>query len=183
MVGSERYLGGKLLIAMPDMADPRFRRSVIYMLAHTDQEAMGIVVNKIAGSISQTGGKDDEKRLTLPLHDGGPVDPEQVIVIHSGDGSEYPSTHVVADNFCVTATPDIIDDLSRGEGPRERIIVVSYAGWSAGQLESELERHAWLVCDATSELVFRTEPQSMWDAAIKSLGFSAGMLAAGGGTA
>ena len=86
---TEQYLSGKLLIAMPDMADPRFRKSVILMLFHSDKDAMGVVVNKIAGSICATQISDADEdpvdeSLILPLHDGGPVDPERIMVIHAG---------------------------------------------------------------------------------------------------
>ncbi len=185
---TDRYLSGKLLIAMPDMADPRFRKSVILMLVHTDKDAMGVVVNKIACNIcaAQISTSQDEpadSSLILPLHDGGPVDPERVMVIHAGDGSEYPETQVINENFCMTVTPDIFEDLSQGKGPRDRLLVLSYAGWAGGQLESEIANNAWLVCDASPKLVFQTDTDLKWEAAIKSLGISPSLLVSGGGSA
>jgi len=177
-----------MLIAMPDMADPRFRKSVILMLDHTEKEAMGVVVNKVAGSVCATQISDSSEdsiddALILPLHDGGPVDPERILVIHSGDGSEYPSTKVINKDFCMTLTPDIFEDLSRGSGPQECLLVLSYSGWAGGQLESEIASNAWLVCDANPKLVFRTETHLKWEAAIRSLGVSPEMLASSGGSA
>lgn len=187
-VKTEQYLSGKLLIAMPDMADPRFRKSVVLMLFHSDKDAMGVVVNKIAGSICATQISDADEdaadeSLILPLHDGGPVDPERIMVIHGGDGSEYPSTQVINEHFCMTLTPDIFEDLSHGRGPRDNLLILSYSGWAGGQLENEIASNAWLVCDASPKLVFRTESHMKWEAAIRSLGFSPGMLAPSGGSA
>ena len=185
---SDRYLRGKLLIAMPDMSDPRFRKSVILMLVHTDNDAMGVVVNKIACNISATqivGAQQspDVDPIMMPLYDGGPVDPERVMVIHSGNGTEYSSTQIINENFCVTVTPDIFEDLARGHGPKHSMLIHSYAGWAAGQLEYEIANNAWLVCDASPKLVFSTDCHQKWEAAIKSLGINPAMLASSGGNA
>ena len=83
----------------------------------------------------------------------------------------------------MTTTPDIVEDLSRGEGPEKCLLVLSYSGWAGGQLEDEIERNSWLICDASPQLVFGTEPDLMWEAAVRSLGVSPEMLTASGGSA
>ncbi len=158
------------------------------MLMHTENDAMGVVVNKVACNIcaAQMSKSDDElpdEGLVFPLYDGGPVDPERVMVIHAGNGSEYPATQVISDDFCMTVTPDIFEDLSRGKGPKDSLLILSYAGWAGGQLENEIASNAWLVCNASPELVFETESHLKWEAAIMSLGISPVMLASSGGSA
>ena len=185
----QRYFGGDLLIAMPDMADPRFKKCVILLIVHSENDAMGVVVNKPAGQVQihelTSGGESIStgEPHSIPVHYGGPVEHERAIILHSPDCQDYESTRVVNEHFCVTTTPDILEDFSKGSGPASSLFVLGYAGWSAGQLEDELQRNAWLVCRGDPELVFDVHPDQKWEAAVKSLGISPSMLSSGGGTA
>ena len=187
--GSEpEYLKGSLLIAMPDMQDSRFANSVILMIYHSEENAMGVVINKVAGhmqvgAISGEGEGVVTESDPMPVHYGGPVENERAIIVHSGDCREYASTQTINEKFSITTTPDILEDLSKGEGPSSLLLALGYAGWHAGQLESELQRNSWLICDGDPELVFDTADEDKWEAAIKSLGIKPSMLAMAGGTA
>ncbi len=182
------YLSGKLLIAMPDMRDLRFKKSIVLMVEHSDENAMGVVVNKVAGhmqigSAPNEGGKIVVESEPVPVHFGGPVEHERAIILHSGDSREYRSTKIINDDFRITMTPDILEDFSRGEGPSRMILALGYAGWGPGQLESELQENAWLICDGDPIVVFDTDDDQKWEAALKSMGINPGMLAAVGGSA
>ena len=184
----DSYLDGHLLVAMPDMMDPRFSKSVILMIFHTAEGAMGVVVNKPAGHVQvseilKSGKGVPVESDPIPIHFGGPVDHERAIIIHSRDCREYTSTKFINEHFGVTTTPDILADFSKGEGPSSSLLVLGYAGWAAGQLESELEQNSWLTCDGNPELVFNTDADVKWEAAIKSLGISPSMLSSLGGSA
>lgn len=188
-IGKQHFFGGDLLIAMPDMADPRFKKCVILLIVHSENDAMGVVVNKPAGQVQihELTQDEDEQSASapqsIPVHYGGPVEHERAIIVHSPDCREYESMRRVNEHFCVTTTPDILEDFSRGSGPSSRLFVLGYAGWRSGQLEDELQRNAWLVCRGDPELVFDIEPDRKWEAAIKSLGINPSMLSSGGGTA
>ena len=184
----KKYFAGKILIAMPDMTDPRFSKCIILMIFHSDAGAMGIVVNKPAGHIEisefvNEGERKETQLETIPIHFGGPMDHSRAFIIHSVDCRQYSSTRQVSDHFGITMTPDILEELSNGEGPASSLFAFGYAGWAPGQLESELQHNVWLICDGDPDLVFNVEPNERWDAAIKSLGFSPAHLSAGGGSA
>ena len=183
------HLDGKLLIAMPAMGDPRFQRSVIYMCAHSDEGAMGLIVNKPAVDLKFT---DLLKQLNIPVgertreirvHIGGPVEHGRGFVLHSADYGNPDTTLQVDDRFGMTATLDILQDLSRGDGPESCLLALGYAGWGPGQLERELQANAWLACDAAPELVFGTDDAGKWEAALASMGITPSLLSATGGTA
>ena len=114
-----RYFGGDLLIAMPDMADPRFKKCVILLIVHSENDAMGVVVNKPAGQVQihelTSGGESisTAEPHSIPVHYGGPVEHERAIILHSPDCRDYESTRVVNEHFCVTTTPDILEDFSK----------------------------------------------------------------------
>ena len=163
----ESYLDGQLLIAMPVMGDPRFERSVIYMCAHSSEGAMGIMVNRPAGSIdfpellSQLNiiKKADQIKLpesaeTMKVLSGGPVDTGRGFVLHSSDFFLANATLPIDDKICLTATVDILKAIAKGTGPRHAILALGYAGWGPGQLENEIQGNGWLHCDADPELVF-----------------------------
>ena len=182
------YLRGSLLISMPDMADPRFAKCVILLIFHSKAGAMGVVVNKPAGQILLSdmvagAAADNDIEKSIPVHFGGPVENERAIIIHSRDCSDYSSTQFVNDDFGVTTTPDILDDFLKGQGPSSRLLVLGYAGWSAGQLETEIQMNSWLTCKGDPDLVFNIAAEKKWNAAVKSLGISPSMLSSGGGSA
>src|SRR5258705_10211083 len=174
-------LTGQLLVAMPQMSDPFFDHSVVYLCAHSEEDgAMGLVVNKTLDSLTL-----DELYAQLkiepatpshqPVHFGGPVAPGQGFVLHSADYREK-DTLSIGDEFAMTATLDILHAQSKGEGPRQGLVALGYAGWGPGQLEGEIQANGWLLVAADTALVFRTEDNSKWQRALAKLGVSPEML-------
>lgn len=182
-------LAGKLLIAMPGMGDPRFERTVIYICAHSDDGALGIVINRRAESVEP---KDLFSQLDIdlsphsrqrPIHYGGPVETGRGFVLHSSDYRIDDATLEVDDDVSMTASVEILRDIAAGEGPRQAMIALGYAGWGSGQLEDELQRNGWLTCDSDAELVFSRDDDGKWAAALARLGITPLSLSAEGGRA
>lgn len=182
------YLTGQLLVAMPTMADPRFERSVIYLCAHSSEGAMGLVVNKLAGSLTfpdlleQLGIDGPEAREDIRVHFGGPVETGRGFVLHSADYLQDSSLQV-NDAFALTATVDILRDLAYGSGPRQALLALGYAGWGPGQLDQEIQKNGWLHVEADEILVFDGGLEDKWERAIRKLGFDATMLSGDAGHA
>ncbi len=182
------YLTGKLLIAMPSFRDSNFRKSVILILDHDETKAIGVVINKPAGFI-QFGKQIDKDKtevwdnLQIPVYLGGPVDSELAMIVHSCDITDYDSSQVIDEHFCVTSSLHILEDISKGKGPANRLFSLGYAGWGPGQLERELRANFWLVGEGSKDLVFETTAQDIWTSAIKSLGIDPSLLSMKGGTA
>ena len=182
-------LNGKLLIAMPEMGDPRFAFTVIFMCAYSEDGAMGLIVNKptdeltMSDLLEQLDIKQEDSARNLPIHFGGPVEHGRGFVLHEKGYHSSISTLDVNDDFAMTATLDILEDLAQGRGPAQAIINLGYAGWGPGQLESEIAQNAWLTCDADHELVFSTADEEKWEAALNRLGVSALTLSASAGHA
>jgi putative transcriptional regulator len=183
------YLDGQILIAMPVMSDPRFERSVIYMCAHSAEGAMGIIVNRPAGSIDFPGllvqldiiQRADQIKLpenaeTMKVMKGGPVDTGRGFVLHSSDFFIQDATLNIDDDICLTATVDILKAIAKGSGPRHAILALGYAGWAPGQLENEIQHNGWLHCDADSELIFGDDVEDKYDRALRKIGIDVGML-------
>ncbi|MEX2521126.1 MAG: YqgE/AlgH family protein [Paracoccaceae bacterium] len=184
-------LDGKLLIAMPGMADPRFEKTVIFLCAHTDDGALGIVVNRRAGNVRR---EDLFRQLDIVgiatvgdenawIHYGGPVETERGFVLHSPDWRLEEATLEVDDDFSMTATIDVLHAIAEERGPRRVLIALGYAGWTSGQLEGELRENGWLTCDADEEIVFGRDDATKWEAALAKLGIDPMLLSAAGGTA
>jgi len=185
----EMDLTGRILIAMPGMADTRFDQAVIFVCAHSDEGAMGLVINKIADDLKLSDlleqldieAKPGARRL--PIHFGGPVESGRGFVLHDADYASSISTLEVSDTFAMTATLDILEDMAVGDGPDAALIALGYAGWGPGQLEGEIAENAWLICDASAKLVFGTRAGGKWAAALECLGISPMALSAEYGTA
>lgn len=184
-----RHLDGRLLIAMPSMGDTRFERSVIFMCAHSEEGAMGLIVNKpspeleFAELLEQLDMKLGDQAKSIQIHVGGPVEHGRGFVLHSPEYGNDESTLQVDDDFGMTATLDILEDISNGEGPENCLLALGYAGWGPGQLEGEIQANGWLTCDATHDLVFSQGDSDKWQAALASIGISPSFLSAEGGTA
>jgi putative transcriptional regulator len=182
-------LTGHLLIAMPGMGDPRFDRSVVFLCAHSEEGAMGIVVNHVVSDLnfgellSQLEIAPSEAVARFPVYMGGPVEHGRGFVLHSGEYREGEATLQVDDSFAMTATLDILEDIARGEGPARSLMALGYAGWGPGQLEGELAQNAWLTCTAISEIVFETAAADKWERALATLGIDPIMLSAAAGRA
>jgi len=182
-------LTGKILIAMPGMGDPRFEHSVIYLCAHSEEGAMGLIVNKPSADVSMAALLEQLSITPSPglgprqVHFGGPVEMGRGFVLHSPDYMSGLTTLQVNEGFAMTGTLDVLETIARGDGPAHWMAMLGYAGWGPGQLEEELAENGWLVCDATPELVFETADASKWEAALNSMGVSAHLLSAEGGRA
>ena len=160
------YLDGQLLVAMPLMTDKRFSRSVIYMCAHSDKGAMGLIINQKAPHISfrellgqlnistRDPGRIARDLIDISVHVGGPVETGRGFVLHSSDYYAADSTLAIDDTVSLTATVDILKAIATGRGPGRAILALGYAGWRAGQLESEITANGWLHCPADPELLF-----------------------------
>jgi putative transcriptional regulator len=182
-------LGGKLLIAMPGMGDPRFDRSVILICAHSADGAMGLIVNKPAPELSFAGLLDQlniprgEKGRDIRVHFGGPVERGRGFVLHSPDYRAGRATMQVPGGFGMTATLDVLNALAVGKGPASALLALGYSGWGAGQLEAEIRRNDWLIGDAAAELVFQPDDGGKWTGALKRMGIDPFSLSGSAGRA
>ncbi len=173
--GVKGFLEGKLLIAMPGMPDPRFERSVIFMCAHSENGAMGIIVNKP----TELGFRELMSKLdinviaqtaTSPVLFGGPVATEKGFVLHSGDYKSADATLSVTEEVSLTATRDVLCAIAEGSGPSNWLFALGYAGWGAGQLENEMAGNGWVHCDADPHVMFEIPHESRWRSALAKLG-------------
>jgi putative transcriptional regulator len=182
------YLTGQLLVAMPQMRDPRFARSVIYMCAHNADGAMGLVVNRRVGSITfddllqQLGLGPNRRNDEIRIHFGGPVEQGRGFVLHSSDYQQS-GTMRVDDGVALTATLDILKEMAAGGGPRRSLLALGYAGWGPGQLDAEIQANGWLQVPADEELVFDDNIDNKWERAIGKIGVDFSMLSGDAGHA
>ncbi len=169
-------LAGQILVAMPGVNDPRFHRAVIFMCAHDENGAMGLVLTETHNTMRLDNMLEqleipfeDEGLRRCPVMQGGPVETGRGFILH---GPEYQrkETVIVNDQFSVTATIDGLHAIAKGDGPSTFSFFLGYAGWQAGQLEQELAGNTWLSGPATPELVFQTPPDQKWDLALRQLG-------------
>ncbi|MEP9370926.1 YqgE/AlgH family protein [Mesorhizobium sp. KR1-2] len=176
-----RFLDDQFLIAMPGMKDERFARSVIYICAHSEEGAMGLIINQsqqllFPDLLVQLGILDEEEAIRLPppardfvVRNGGPVDRSRGFVLHSDD-YRVESSLPISDSVCLTATVDILRAISIGRGPRHALMVLGYAGWGAGQLENEIAENGWLTCPASPEFLFDGDIEFKYDRLLASIG-------------
>lgn len=192
----EGFLSGHFLVAMPSMPDERFRRAVIYMCAHSQAGAMGLIINHPAPDISFSDlliqlkiipkGADlalAPGRGPVPVVRGGPVEQARGIVLHSSDVTFDSSTLTMDSGICLTATLDIIRAIAAGKGPREAILALGYAAWAPGQLEGELQSNSWLTCAADMSLVFDPDITGKYQRVLARLGIDPSHLSAQAGHA
>lgn len=183
-------LTGKLLIAMPGMGDVRFEHSVVLICSHGADGAMGLIVNKPTPEITLKDlltqleiSADQPERGKMPVHFGGPVETARGFVLHSRDYDSNLHSMSVCDQFSMTATLDILEDIAQGTGPRRALMMLGYAGWGPGQLEQEITMNGWLTTEADSDLVFESADDGKWAAALQSLGVDPLTLSASAGHA
>ena len=182
------YLTGKFLIAMPSLDESSFGRSVIFMCNHDSDGAMGIVVNKpfevldFAGLLEQLDIDNEKDVPDLPIHEGGPVEPGRGFVLHSADYSQE-STLMINNTHGMTATVDILKAIMEGDGPQNYLVALGYAGWSANQLEQEIQDNSWMISDGNDIILFDTEFNQKWPRAMAMLGIDVSMLSAEAGHA
>lgn len=182
------FLTGQLLVAMPQMRDPRFARTVIYMCAHNAEGAMGLVVNRLMGSINfpdlltQLGLETAARKEQIRVHFGGPVESGRGFVLHSTD-YVHDGTMVVESGFALTATLDILKAIAGGEGPKLSLLALGYAGWGPGQLDAEMQANGWLTAPADEQILFDKSLDDKWERAIGKIGVSVQRLSGDAGHA
>ncbi len=182
-----RYLTGQLLLAMPGMADPRFEKAVIAMCMHDENGALGIGLGRI---VPRIGFYELLRQLEIepglapdvPIHVGGPVEPQRGFILHSLDWGGQESMNV-AGRWGLTATLDILRAIAEGKGPSRWIAALGYAGWTGGQLEDELVGNGWFNTPANEHILFDCDVGSRWSAAFADAGIDARLLASGTGNA
>lgn len=190
------YLDGQCLIAMPGMRDERFQRSVVYLCAHSDDGAMGLIINKRARDVDfaellvQLDIVENRRSIRLPqpgrdvqVLRGGPVETGRGFVLHSADYFIEAATLPIDKGVCLTHTVDVLKAIAAGEGPMRCVLALGYAGWSAGQLETEIKANGWLHCAADEALLFDDEADTKYQRALSKLGIGAGMLSSIAGRA
>jgi len=191
----EGYLEGQLLVAMPVMTDRRFARSVIYMCAHSAEGAMGLIVNQRAPHI---GFRELLKQLKIApetsegivvgpaemdVHVGGPVETGRGFVLHSSDYYAADSTLAIDEGVSLTATIYILKAIAAGKGPDKAILALGYAGWRAGQLETEIAANGWLHCAADLDLLFDRNLDQKYERAMSKIGIDPSHLVSEAGHA
>jgi len=190
------FLDGQMLIAMPGMGDPRFEKSVIFLCAHSENGAMGIIVNKRAPMLSFgellerldiTPHQDriglPEPIETMPVQFGGPVEPGRGFVLHTADYYSSETTLPIDEGVALTATLDILRAIAQGSGPRRVLLALGYSGWGPGQLDDEIQRNGWLHCAADEELLFSSDLESKYAAALKKIGVDPSLVSGASGHA
>jgi len=164
-------LAGQLLVASPEMGDPRFYRTVILMVRHDRNGALGIVINRPVGdrslaSLLETVGEKDTGLVgNVRVFAGGPVQPEIGFVLHSTD-YHHPETIEIDGRVAVTSSPQVLRDIGNGQGPSKSLVAFGYAGWRSGQLEGELGQRAWLTAEGDEKLIFDEDRDEVWDKAM-----------------
>lgn len=164
-------LAGQLLVATEQMPDPRFFRTVIYMVRHDATGALGLVVNRPLGDVRlkdllERSGRDSRDVTgSVRVHYGGPVEPARAFVLHTADYTGLES-RVIGDGIAVTGHPEVLDAMARGQGPRRSLFVLGYAGWAPGQLEGEIQRGGWISVLPNEVLVFDEDHERKWERAM-----------------
>ncbi|NJN46022.1 MAG: YqgE/AlgH family protein [Candidatus Competibacteraceae bacterium] len=182
------YLSNQLLIAMPSLMDPNFHQTVTYLSEHNADGALGIVINR---PLELTLGEllehlnipiSQPAIASMPVHYGGPVQPQQGFVVHTPAG-DWGSTLRVTDAIGITTSRDILQSLAQGQQPEHALVALGYAGWGPGQLEQELAENAWLSGPADPAILFHTPINQRWSAAAALLGVDLNLLSADAGHA
>jgi putative transcriptional regulator len=164
-------LAGQLLIASPRMPDPRFQRTVILMVRHGPDGALGITINRpvqelpIATLLEKLGESDTSVEGSVQVFAGGPVQPGVGFVLHSADYKRT-GTVVIDGRFAMTQSREVLRDIGNKGGPEKALVAFGYAGWAPGQLEAELDDEAWLVAPADTTLVFDAARDKVWEQAM-----------------
>ena len=166
---------------MPGMRDEQFYKTVIYLCAHTDEGAMGLVLNQVIKGLSfpnlleQLGIEESGKGGAVPVHFGGPVEAGRGFVLHSNEYVQD-ATLEVRDGIALTATVDVLKAIARDRGPKRSLLALGYAGWGPGQLEDEIRSNGWLQVPADIDLIFGGDQATKWERSIKKIGINPQML-------
>jgi putative transcriptional regulator len=187
-------LRGQFLVAMPDMGDERFRETVIYLVGHGEEGAMGLVINQSLEDMRfadileelQLGDKDELIRLPDRVKNrqvlrGGPVQKSRGFVLHSSDYFRVGNSYEVTEEISLTATLDILKAIAFNDEPSDALFALGYCGWSPGQLETEIQGNGWLTVPFSRELLFGMPVEHRYDAALARLGITRATLSASAG--
>jgi putative transcriptional regulator len=181
-------LANHFLIAMPGLQDPNFSRTVTYVCEHTEQGAMGIVINRpmeirLGEVLEQLDIRSqDQAVLDTAVFLGGPVQPDRGFVLHT-DGESYDSTLSITPEISVTTSRDVLEAIAEGRGPARTLIALGYAGWAGGQLEEEMSANSWLSGPADEHILFQLPASERWLAAAQLLGVDLNLLSGEAGHA
>ena len=182
------YLVGQMLVAMPGMPDPRFARTVIYLCAHNEDGAMGLVINRDLPEVSfpdlleQLNINCADPNTAIRVHAGGPVESGRGFVLHSPD-YVHDSTLVVDGSMALTATVDILKAIAAGHGPQRRLLALGYSGWGPGQLDDEILKNGWLSVTGDPDIIFGASADAKWEKALAHMGIDCAMLSEDAGHA
>jgi putative transcriptional regulator len=180
---SPTFLSGKLLLAMPGMADPRFERAVIALCVHDENGAVGVGIGHKRAGISFRGLL---RQPDVAVHHGGPVEPGRGFVLHSTDWGGQDTLQVNGEKgelFAMTGTIDVLRAISEGRGPSKWIASLGYACWGEGQLDEEMTRHGWFTANGDPAILFETPTDERWAASFKAEGVDPRLLASETGVA
>lgn len=185
---SSETLTGRMIIAMPNIGDPRFERTVVYLVSHYEDGAMGLIVNRPAEDLRMDDFLDaseiaDDAPITT-IRFGGPVEPERGFILHSDEfPSDEEATLVVDDGVSFTTNTEVLRAIAAGKGPRRALFAVGYAGWGPGQLEHELRENGWLHCESDEDILFGDEDDTKWARALAKIGVHPSALSVASGSA
>jgi putative transcriptional regulator len=176
-------LENHFLIAMPSLEDRYFSRALTYICEHNSDGAMGLVINQptnmnlksLLNQIDEKMPVDDEYAEQIVLA-GGPVSQDRGFILHTSQPGWSSSLQLTPD-IMVTTSKDILPSLATDEGPEKSIVTLGYAGWTAGQLEQEIQENSWLTVEADMDILFNTPIHKRWQAAVNKLGVDIWQLA------
>ena len=196
MAPRQDYLDGQFLIAMPGMDENHFSRSVIYLCAHSEDGAMGLIINKAMPQLSfrdllvQLEIIDDDDSIKLPptaatmrVHRGGPVETGRGFVLHTSDYHLESSTLAINETISLTATLEVLKAIADGRGPEHALLALGYAGWGPGQLELEIQNNGWLSCEADPQILFEEDIDQRYTRALGTMGIDLALLSSESGHA
>lgn len=181
-------LSHQFLLSMPTLEDPNFQRTLTFVCEHSDNGAMGLVVNR---PMSLTVGEVMQhleietvapEVARMPVHYGGPVDSERGFILHES-GRTWDSTMVLSDDVALTTSRDVLEAMAHGEGPGQALVTLGYSGWGPGQLEAEITQNAWLTCPAGTDILFGIPAEERLAAAAARLGIDLDLISSDTGHA
>jgi len=178
-------LAGKILLAMPALADPRFHKATIFMCAHDENGAMGLIVNHRLSNLDfpellQNMQMDDEtfdelQNIDMPIFSGGPMEGGRGFLLHDSKFADK-DTIRVTDDFSITGTLDALQKIAKGQGPEQALFILGHAGWTKGQLEREIGEGSWLVSEPKTRIIFHQPEDEVWTLAVRDMGFDPALL-------
>lgn len=180
-------LAGRMLLAMPGMGDPRFEHAVIAMAIHDPEGALGIGLGHLhpglrLHTVLDNLGIEPGEAPDVVVHNGGPVEPQRGFLVHSPEWQRDDSI-VVGERFGLSASLDALRSIAEGRGPEQWAFALGYAGWGAGQLDDEMQRHGWFAAGCREKILFDTPAAARWTAAWRAEGVDPAMLAGEAGQA